>query len=154
MLNQGHLKEQSVHRRQMETISNLLENSQSSKGHICFYFPRHRLGENCSRATWCAYGKCQLAWGTPKILLWMDLWPPQVTLILGDAPYFWICYCLNSFAKPSYRFMEKEAIWLVIKQFHTLCVKFPAALFGFSGTALLPCSLYCCTVPFHLLSNL
>lgn len=66
VLNQGHLKEQSVHRRQMETISSPLENSQSGKGHICFYFPRHSLGENCSRATWCAYGKFQLARGTPR----------------------------------------------------------------------------------------
>lgn len=65
VLPQGHLKEQSIPKRQMEAIRRPLEKSQRSKRHICIYFPRHRLGENCTRATWRHHGKYQLAWGTP-----------------------------------------------------------------------------------------
>lgn len=153
MLNQGHLKEQSVHRRQMETISSLLENSQSSKGHVCFYFPRHRLGENCSRATWCAYGKHQLAWGTPKILLWMDLWPPQVTLILGDAPYFDLL--LHQLLCQTFLQIYGEASNMACHKAvsHSLC-KVPCCFIWIPRHCSPALFLYCCTVPFHLHSNL
>lgn len=58
VLKQGHLKEQSIHKRQVEGIRRTLENSQSSKGRMCIYFPRHRLEENSTRATWWAQAKC------------------------------------------------------------------------------------------------
>lgn len=109
--------------------------------------PRRELFQGYLMCLW----KISISMRNTKILLWMFLWPPQVTVILGDTQYFWICYCLNSFAKPSYRFMEKQAIWLVIKQFHTLSVKIPAALFGFSGTALLPGSFT--AAQFHSIST-
>lgn len=147
MLNQGHLKEQSVHRRQMETISSPLENSQSSKEHICFYFPRHRLWEDCS---WCAYGKIQLHEEHQDFAVDEFVATPSDTDSRRHSVPLDL-NCLDSFAKPSYRFMEKQAIWLVIKQFHTLSVKIPAALFGFSGTALLPC--VCTAAQFHSIST-
>lgn len=43
VLMQGHLKEQSIPKRQMEAIRRPLEKSQRSKRHICISFPRHRL---------------------------------------------------------------------------------------------------------------
>lgn len=150
VLKQGHLKEQSIHEKQMEASRRPLANSPSSKGHIYFYFPRHRLEENCNRAAWRAHGKYQLAWGTPGFCYrgicghpkWQVSW--QMFNTSGS--------CAASTRLPNLLtdLRRRQQYGLSWSSF-TLS---PCSLFGLSGTVLLPLSLRCCRVPLHLHSNL
>ena len=74
---QRHLKEQSTHKRQMEAIRRPLHNSQSSKGHICIYFPRHKNNNYQDFATEGFVAKLsKMDFGIRSVLL--DLVLPQL----------------------------------------------------------------------------
>lgn len=64
-LKRENLREHSVCRRQMEAIWRPPEISQSSKWHICIYLSMHSTEKKCTRATWYAHGKYQLAGKVP-----------------------------------------------------------------------------------------